>query len=199
MAAHAGTTVAGLLLTGGASRRMGTDKALVEVGGRRLAERAASVLAEVCAPVLEVGPGLWRLRAVREDPPGQGPLAALGAGAAELSRLGYAGPVLLLAVDMPFVGADLLRLLAARPGPPTAVPVADGQPQPLCARYGPEALAEVPRLLAAGERSLRALLAAVEVSWVERGEWEPVGGPGAFADLDTPEDLARLRHNEGHD
>ncbi|MGH8993918.1 MAG: molybdenum cofactor guanylyltransferase, partial [Acidimicrobiia bacterium] len=87
--------------------------------------------------------------------------------------------------------------LAEWPGPATAVPLADGQPQPLCARYGPEARAAVPGLLAAGERSLRGLLAAVEVAWVEPAEWEPVGGPDAFSDLDTPEDLARLRHNEG--
>jgi molybdopterin-guanine dinucleotide biosynthesis protein A len=139
------------------------------------------------------------LAAVREDPPGQGPLAAIGAGAAELARRGYAGPVVVLAVDMPLVGAGLVSLLAGRPGLATAVPLADGQPQPLCARYGPEALAVVPELLAAGERSLRALLAAVEVSWVPPAEWEPVGGPDAFRDLDTPEDLARLRHNEGDD
>jgi molybdenum cofactor guanylyltransferase len=195
MTAHAGTTVAGLLLTGGASRRMGTDKALLEIDGRRLAERAASALTAVCDPVLEVGPGVSGLPAVREDPPGEGPLAALGAGLAELDRLGHTGPVVALAVDMPFVGAGLLRLLAERPGPSTAVPVAGGQPQPLCARYGPETLAIVVRLLRAGERSLRALLAAVEVAWVQPAEWEPAGGPDAFRDLDTPEDLARLRHD----
>lgn len=195
MSADAGTTMAGLLLTGGASRRMGTDKALLEIGGRRLAERAAEVLRAVCDPVLEVGPAVSGLAAVREDPPGQGPLAALGAGAAELRRLGHAGPVLLLAVDMPNVEPPLLRLLAGRPGPATAVPVADGQPQPLCARYGPDALAAVPGLLAAGERSLRALLATVEVGWVEQAEWEPAGGPDAFRDLDAPEDVARLRHD----
>jgi molybdopterin-guanine dinucleotide biosynthesis protein A len=197
MTPGASTTVAGLLLTGGASRRMGTDKALLEIEGRQLAERAASVLAAVCDPVLEVGPGVSGLAAVREDPPGEGPLAALGAGAAELARRRCAGPVVVLAVDMPLVGPDLLRLLARRPGQATAVPVADGQPQPLCARYGPEALAAVPALLAAGERSLRALLAAVEVGWVPPEEWEPVGGSDAFRDLDTPEDVARLGHNEG--
>ena len=87
---------------------MGTDKALLEVDGRTLAERAAAVLRAVCDPVLEVGPGVSGLPAVREDPPGAGPLAALGAGAAELARGGHAGPVLVLAVDMPFVTAGLL-------------------------------------------------------------------------------------------
>ncbi|HEY3240604.1 MAG TPA: molybdenum cofactor guanylyltransferase [Acidimicrobiia bacterium] len=190
-------TVAGLLLTGGGSRRMGTDKARLLFDGRRLAERAAEVLEEACHIVIEVGPGVSGLPAVREDPPGEGPLAALGAGAAELARRGHSGPVLVLAVDMPFVDGRLLAFLRDRPGPATAVPMAGGQPQPLCARYGPDARAAVPGLLAAGERSLRALLAAVEVGWVEPAEWEPVGGPDAFCDLDTPDDLARLRHDGG--
>jgi molybdopterin-guanine dinucleotide biosynthesis protein A len=185
-------TVAGVLLTGGASRRMGQDKALLVVDGRTLAERGAELLAAVADPVVEVGPGHSRLAAVQEDPPGSGPLAGLCAGAAELHRLGHEGPVLLLAVDMPFVTVDLLRFLSGRVGPATAVPVAGGRAQPLCARYGADALDLGPRLLAVGERSLRGLLAGLEVGWVEPVEWELVAGPDAFADLDTPDDLARL-------
>src|SRR5687767_7248553 len=188
--------VAGLLLTGGASRRMGRDKALLEVGGRRLVDRAASVLAAVADPVLEVGPGWSELAAVREDPPGSGPLAALSAGAAGLRAAGHTGPVLVLAVDMPRVGEELLRFLAERPGTATAVPRAGGHPQPMCARYGPDVLAAVDERLAAGGRSLRDLLESLAVdgvvAWVEAGEWEPVAGPEAFADVDTPEDLSRL-------
>src|SRR5438270_6789448 len=187
---------AGLLLTGGASRRMGSDKALLEVDGQRLVDRAVAALTAVADPVVEVGPGWSPLPAVREDPPGSGPLAAVSTGAAALRRRGHDGPVLVLAVDMPRVGVELLRLLAGRAGPATAVPRADGHPQPLCARYGPDALAAVDRLLAAGGRSLRALLEAMdargEVGWIEPEEWERVADPAALADVDTPEDLRRL-------
>src|SRR5919206_1287305 len=131
--APASASIAGLLLTGGASRRMGTDKALIEVDGRRLVDRAAAVLAAVADPVIEVGPGWSGLPAVREDPPGSGPLAALGAGAAALRAHGHDGCTLVLAVDMPWVTVELLRLLAERPGPMTAVPRAGGHPQPMCA------------------------------------------------------------------
>lgn len=189
--------MAGLLLTGGASRRMGRDKALIEVDGQRLVDRAASLLSAVADPVVEVGPGWSGLPAVREDPPGSGPLVALGAGAAALRAAGHDGPVLVLAVDMPRVGVELLRFLAGRPGTATAVPRAGGHPQPMCARYGPDVLAAVDERLAAGDRSLRDLLetlaASGAVSWVEPEEWEPVAGPEAFADVDTPEDLRRLR------
>jgi molybdopterin-guanine dinucleotide biosynthesis protein A len=189
--------IAGLLLTGGASRRMGTDKALIEVDGQRLVDRAAAVLRAVADPVVEVGPGWSDLPAVREDPPGSGPLAALSAGAAAVRAAGHDGPVLVLAVDMPRAGVELLRLLAGRAGPATAVPRADGHPQPMCARYGPDVLAAVDERLAAGGQSLRDLLetlaASGAVGWVEQEEWEPVAGPDAFSDVDTPEDLRRLR------
>ena len=188
--------VAGLLLTGGASRRMGTDKALIEVGGRRLVDRAAAVLGAVADPVVEVGPGWSGLQAVREDPPGSGPLAALSAGAAALRAAGHDGSLLVLAVDMPRVGIELLRLLAGRAGTATAVPRAGGHPQPMCARYGPDVLVAVDERLAAGGRSLRELLETLAndgvVDWVEAEEWEPVAGAEAFADVDTPEDLRRL-------
>ena len=67
----------------------------------------------------------------------------------------------------------------------------------MCARYGPDVLAAVDERLAAGGRSLRDLLetlaASGAVSWVEPEEWEPVAGPDAFSDVDTPDDLRRLR------
>lgn len=171
---------------------MGRDKAGLVVGGRRLADRAATVLRLVCDPVIEVGPGHTGLPHVREDPAGAGPLAALWAGWEELRRAGLDAPVLVLAVDMPRVHAPLLRLLAERPGPATAVPVAGGVPQPLCARYGADALDAAGRLLAAGERSFRALLESVDVGWIEKEEWQRAGGPDTFTDVDTPDDVARL-------
>lgn len=197
MQGSSSSAIGGLLLTGGASRRMGRDKALIEVGGRRLVDRAAAVLSAVADPVIEVGPGWSGLTAVREDPPGSGPLAALAAGAAALRAQGHNESVLVLAVDMPRVGVELLRLLAERAGPPvTAVPRADGHPQPMCARYGPDVLAAVDERLGAGGRSLRDLLeslaASGAVAWVEPEEWEPVAGPEAFSDVDTPDDLRRL-------
>jgi molybdopterin-guanine dinucleotide biosynthesis protein A len=175
---------------------MGADKALLEVGGQRFVDRAAAALCAVADPALEVGPGWSALRSVREDPPGSGPLAAVATGAAALRAGGHDGPVIVLAVDMPFVTAELLRLLAERPGPATAVPRAGGHPQVLCARYGPDALAGIDRLLAAGGVSLRKLVEAMaaegEVGWIEPEEWSAVAAAEALADVDTPDDLRRL-------
>ncbi|HVM39138.1 MAG TPA: NTP transferase domain-containing protein, partial [Acidimicrobiia bacterium] len=159
-----GTTgTAGMLLTGGRSTRLGVDKASVDVGGTTLAERAVATLASTCRPCVEVGPGHTPWLAVVEDPPGAGPLAALAAGGAALRGLGHHGPAVVLAVDMPFVDADLVTTLAAHPSPDSVVPVANGRRQVLCARWSGEALAVAAVLVSEGRRAVRDLLDEVPV------------------------------------
>jgi len=161
---------------------MGRDKAAFPaVAG------LVDALLAVAEPVLEVGPGRTSLPAVAEDPPGQGPLAALGAGAA---ALGPGTAALVLACDLPLVTVDLLRWLAAQPG--TAVPVVDGRPQPLCARWDGADLARARPLYERGERSLRTLLDGAGVTWLDKSAWGAVVPASAFADVDTPADLTRL-------
>jgi len=184
--------VGALLLTGGASRRLGIAKATLLRDGESLADRGARVLAATCDPVLEVGSGASSLPAVQEDPPGSGPLSAVDAGTAELRARGYDGPVLVLAVDLPFVEPVLLAWLAAHPASETVVPRVDGVAQSLCARYSVTALAVAERLIAQGERSMRSLLAAVPVVYRDEDEWGAVCDAQAFADVDTIADLERL-------
>jgi molybdopterin-guanine dinucleotide biosynthesis protein A len=179
-----------LLLTGGASRRMGQDKALIGIDGEPLAVRTARVLAEVCEPVIEVGSGRTGLPCVTEEPPGGGPLAALVAGSAVLPD---DGPILVVACDVPRLDASVLRLLAGHPGASTVVPEADGRLQVLCARYGPEARAAAPQVLADGGRSMVALLEQTRYEVLDEEAWSAVVDAEVFGDLDTPEDLERYR------
>jgi molybdopterin-guanine dinucleotide biosynthesis protein A len=181
-------TCAGVLLTGGASRRMTTDKAAIVWRGETLAARAARVLTAACDPVIEVGSGATELRCVREDPPGSGPLAALVAGA---RAMGSRGPVVLLACDLPFVEPPIISLLAEWPGRPTVIPVVDGRLQYACARYGSDALARAEIALAAGDYSLRAA-GEGDHDELSESEWRAVGATDTFADVDTPADLRRL-------
>lgn len=187
-------TRAALLLTGGSSRRMGAPKAEITWRGERLADRAARVLTAVCDPVMEVGPGYTALPAAVEEPPGGGPLAALVAGHHELVRRGARdGPIVVLAVDLPFVGPELVRLLADWPGDGTVVPTADGHLQVLCARYGIGVVGTAAGLLAEGRRSLVGLIDRVPAEIVGETRWRAVAGANAhsFADVDTPDDVAR--------
>jgi molybdopterin-guanine dinucleotide biosynthesis protein A len=168
---------------------MGVPKADLRIDGETLAARAARVLASVCDPVVEVGPGHTQLPHVQEDPPGGGPVAALVSG---WDAVGATDAVVLVACDLPFVDAGLIRLLAGRPGAPTAVPVAGERLQPLCARYGSDAVATARRLLGARERSFHALLDAVPFDRVSEEEWRQIAAARALADVDTPVDAQRF-------
>jgi molybdopterin-guanine dinucleotide biosynthesis protein A len=180
--------MAGVLLTGGAGRRMGADKARLVVDGETFAARSARVLREACDPVIEVGPGVSGLPAVEEDPRGGGPLVALLAG---VGALGNPRAVVLLACDLPFVEPALLQLLVERPGWGTVIPVVDGRLQYACARYGVAAFDEAVASLRNGVSSLRAV-AGADCEYLTEDDWGAVVSRRAFADVDTPDDLERL-------
>jgi molybdopterin-guanine dinucleotide biosynthesis protein A len=183
------TRLPALLLTGGSSRRLGTDKATIVWQGDTLAARAARVLTRVCAPVIEVGPGVTALPVARERPPGAGPLAAVLAGVRAIES--HAGSevdaVLVLACDMPFVEPPLLELLATWPGTGTVIPTRDGRAQYLCARYGKAWLRNAE---AAGTTSFKAV-PALECELIAEDAWHAISPANAFDDIDTPADRAR--------
>jgi molybdenum cofactor guanylyltransferase len=183
--------VAAAVLAGGEGRRMGREKATLLVGGVPLALRVADVAATVADPVVLVAPvghpARTLGRAVVADP-GAGPLAAVAAALAALD----AGHVLVLGGDHPALEPRLVALLVDRRADGQAV-VCDhgGRLQGLVAVYQREpALAAAAALLRAGERSLRALLGAVDVRVLAEPEWRPADPAGrSFADIDDPADL----------
>ncbi len=127
------------MLTGGTGRRLGgADKASLELAGRTLLTHVLSLLAAL--PRVVVGEPVPGERAVREQPPGGGPAAALLAGVEALPP--EVDVVLALAVDMPLVTAGTLqRLLAAADGEEGSLLVdAAGRRQFLCAAYARDAL-----------------------------------------------------------
>jgi molybdenum cofactor guanylyltransferase len=184
--------VAGLLLTGGRSSRLGADKADLRMGnGGTLSARTAGLLGTVAEPVIEVGPGRTALRAVADS--GEGPLAAVAAGATALRSGSGLTAALVVATDLPLLTAGLLSWLAAHPAPGSVVPVAAGRSQPLCARYSAADLDVAVAIVGAGRRSMRDLLDAIEPVYVDEDEWVPAAGdPSALQDVDTPADLVRL-------
>lgn len=187
---------AGLLLTGGASTRMGRDKATIEFGGETIAARVARAMAAVADPLLvvggEAGTGLPAV-----DDPREGPLVAVAFGREKLLERGSDVPAIVVACDVPRVTPALLRLLfdeLARTGADAVVPLLGGADQSLCACYGPTALDRARRLRDSGERSMRSLLAAeLTIRRLTEDEWSAVAGDRrALADVDVPSDLDAL-------
>jgi molybdopterin-guanine dinucleotide biosynthesis protein A len=170
-----------IVLTGGGSRRLGQDKASVQVSGRRMIDR---VLQQIPAdvPVVVVGPDPHvdrRVTLTREDPPGGGPAAAIGAAV----RLTTTDLVAVIATDMPFAVPALRQLLAVPDDVDAVVPLADGHLQPLAAVYRTHALRDID---VRPGMSMRDLLAGLRVELRD-------SDPALFVDIDTPADLAHVR------
>lgn len=184
--------VAALLLSGGASRRMGQDKTRLVHEGRTLAERTAHLLTLVVDVAIEIGPGHSGLESLEEEPSGEGPLAAIVAGRRALRQRGHDGSVLILACDMPLLSEDFLRFLVAFESSASVVPVVEGRLQPLCAKWGSADLDTAGRLYSRGERSLRFLATSPEVVLLSEPEWTTLASRAMFTDVDTPDDARRL-------
>ena len=109
----------GLVLAGGASLRMGGDKALADWAGRRAVDRVFDLASGLCgSPVLVCG-GDYGLPFMPDPSPGAGPVAGVLAGARALKAAGCS-TALILAVDAPTLSpADLAPLLEA-PAPGAA-------------------------------------------------------------------------------
>jgi molybdopterin-guanine dinucleotide biosynthesis protein A len=114
-----------VVLTGGASSRMGTDKASLPVDGEPTASRIVRLLQETGIPTTILGPG-----GVPDATPTDGPLAALAAFAPSQPWLFVAS------CDLPRFDARIVPFLyELAPAGDGAVPLIDGRLQPLCGVY----------------------------------------------------------------
>lgn len=162
----AGRPMTAVVLAGGRGRRMGADKAGLDVLGRTLLEHVLAQLAPRFDEVLVVvSPGGARqaealvgnrlrpsLRVVEDEAPGLGPLGGILAGLKAAANSACA----VVACDIPDVDVPLLRSLArAAADADVAVPVDPmGRREPLFAVYGKTAGPEIEALLRSGERSV---------------------------------------------
>lgn len=202
----------GVVLCGGRSRRMGRDKALLELGGRTLLERAVEALDAVCAEVL-LAPGsesryatLGR-REVLDAADGVGPLAGL-VSALEAARTEW---LIALACDMPGVDARVLEELAnfAQDGGWDVTMLgSEAGVEPLCAVYRSSCARAARAALTTGRSKLTSFHdehlpteAALRVA-VRRSEHFPEALRGPAADsarnLNTPEDLVQALRAAEH-
>jgi molybdopterin-guanine dinucleotide biosynthesis protein A len=202
-------TLAGLILAGGRATRLGgRAKPLVPAGATSILERQLDVLAprvdEIVIALAHAGVPLpippahaARVRFIHDAAPGQGPLAGLAAA----GRSYQVGPTfLVLAGDLPHVsGAVLDLLIGASAADVDAVAFrVGGLPEPLLAVYGPAAVEAAARRIDAGKRKAAGLLLeeGLRVRWIEEDALRAVDPQlHSLDDVDTPEDLERLRHH----
>lgn len=195
--------IEGFILVGGASSRMGRDKARLTLQGRSFLERIREALRGVAGRTRTVGAkDLDSSLTIRNVPDVYDSWGALGGlhGALAACRAEWAAVV---ACDLPFVTNGLFaRLKALREDFELVVPVQlDGRFQPLCALYRTHPCRERAReLIEQGERRPRALIEAVRsrrVAWEELADLE--GSQFFFSNVNTPEDYRHARARFGEE
>ena len=191
--------VEGFILVGGASRRMGTDKAALVINGRTSLARVAGNVSAAVSPVTMVGARReYDGVALRNVPDVHGNWGALGGIHAALMAAEKQW-ALIVACDLPFATSELFGRLAAFINDDTdaIVPIqTDGRPQPLCALYRRgTCLTETEKLIAVGEHTPRALLARVRTRHVQFDELDDLpGAENFFLNLNTLADLAAAQN-----
>jgi molybdenum cofactor guanylyltransferase len=174
------------ILAGGRGRRIGGEKATVELDGRPLLAYAAEVLGSVLEEVVVVAkhdtglPSVEGIAAVWVEPEGAfHPLA----GVVHALRMASGRPVLACGVDMPLLTPEVVQAVAhADPGAaPAAVPRAGGRLRPLMALYTPLALAGLSGY--GPEDAPQAAVAALDPAIVE------IDDADAFFEVNAPEDV----------
>lgn len=172
------------ILAGGAATRMGLDKAEISIAGIPMVELVVAETRRLDADVVLVGgPPRAGIPVLDDLRPGRrGPLAGL-----EAALVRGGGPVVLVAVDQPYVRAETLEGLLALDGD-AVVPVDAGHPQVTCAVYRRTCLPAVQALLDdADGANLRGVLARVETTRVEEATWRGWGEDGrSWFSVDDP-------------
>lgn len=187
----------GVILAGGAASRYGgRPKGLERVGDERVIDRVARALAEVTDSQLliandpEAAAWLPNVRVASDVRPHCGSLGGIHA-----ALVHAATAVLVVAWDMPFVSAALLRAVRDRADEVDAVVPESGSRrgvEPLCAYYGPGCISAIERRLDAGDLRVISFFDDVRIARLPEADVRRHGDPGIlFMNINTPDDLER--------
>ena len=191
--------VTGVILAGGTSSRMGSNKALLPYQGGRFIESIHRKVADLFEEVLVVTntPELFDFLLCRKVPdlyPGMGSLAGIHAGLHH-SKTGH---IFVVGCDMPYLNGELVRYLASgKEGYDVVIPETGRGPEPLHAVYGKGALGAIEEALKTGDRKVVSFFGKVKVRKVAEPEVERFDPSlRSFRNINTPEDYFHFRESE---
>lgn len=185
-----------VVLSGGESSRMKTEKGLVSFQGKAMIQHVLDAVSKVTDKVILIAnhPEYRKLSypCFPDIFHGVGPMGGIYSG------LNYSTTRknLVLSCDMPFITAQFLEVLLDRVGDEDIlVPVYEGKPQPLCAVYDQHCREELKVRIESGNLKLQELFETLKTKRV------PVDSkfsdtPSIFTNINTPEDLIRYQNSE---
>jgi len=190
--------VSGFILAGGASRRMGTDKAHLPFGSETILNRQVRLLRGVCRTVAIIAsPARFvetGIQTFEDEIPGKGPLGGIHTGLRR-ARTEFS---LFLGCDMPLMVGRFLRYLCeqalASPALVTLPPPWAGGRFPLCVVLRRAALARVRFCLESGQNKLGRFFLRAPHRTISKPEFTRAGfSTRIFCNLNTPEEYERMQ------
>jgi FdhD protein len=188
--------VTGVILAGGESRRMGSDKSLLPLDGGRFIDHAYRTLAALFDEVLIVtnSPDLYAGLPCRKVPdlyPLKGSLAGIHSGLSHART----DKIFVVACDMPFLSAEVIRrLCAGGEAADVIIPRSERGVEPLHALYDTRCLPAVEELLDAGEKKIVRFFPRVRVCEVPTAAFTDCDPEGrSFRNINTPQEYFALR------
>ena len=194
--------LAAFILAGGRSTRMGRDKAMLEIDGVTMIDRAIDLARRAgIAPVVVGSFGENRrtlsARVIPDDWPGAGPLGGIATALRE-TRTPWN---LVMACDMPYLTVEWLEFLSRRASASRAdavVPKNKNGAEPICAMYHQRAEVAIRGALESGIRKVTDGLAKLRVEYVEREEWKGFDSEGLlFKNMNEPADYEEAKARLG--
>ncbi len=190
------TGVSGVILAGGESRRMGSDKSLLPIHGARFIDHVHRTLSELFDDVVIVtnSPELYADIDCRKVPDiyyAQGSLAGIHSGICHAKH----ERAFVVACDMPFINPTVVRdICACADQGEVVIPVHDEGVEPLHALYGKSCLTAMEEELDAGKKRIIGFFPKVKVANITTSEWSEVDPEGlSFRNINTPEEYFELR------
>jgi molybdopterin-guanine dinucleotide biosynthesis protein A len=189
-------SLTGIILVGGASQRMGRNKAFLELNGRALINLVIDRMAQICAEVLVVAGdarpyGSLGVPVVVDRFHGVGVLGGLHAG------IEAATHELTIAVgcDMPFLNPDLLRAFAIWATGFDVVVLRQGENvEPLHAAYRRTCIPPMESVIRADQRRVISFFPRVRVRYVTTEDVTPFDPDlRSFRNVNTPEEWETVR------
>lgn len=187
-----------IILSGGKSSRMGTNKAFLKFHEKTNIERIKDELQHVFDDIILVtnDPESYQflnIKSVTDQYPGSGPLAGIHAG---LEASDYEENFI-VACDMPFVSAELAEnLVKALKHHDAVVPVSDGMKHPLFAAYQKRVAREAEKCIVDGTLRIRHMLEKLDVRYLAESDLQLYCGNNlerVFFNMNHPEEYENAK------
>lgn len=202
---HQPSTIAGIVLCGGRSSRMGRPKAWLPFGDETMLQRVVRTLSDVVSPVVVVAapdqdvPTVSSdIEIVRDDQEGLGPLAGLAAGLTALH--GQVDAAYASSCDVPLLNIGFVQAVISHLGEhDLAIPRDEGYHHPLAAVYRTSLGERCEALLGEGRRRPFDLVATSDACEIDVAELRSVDpNLDSLRNANTPEDYEALLRQAGY-